>query len=108
IRRDPVYGATLTLGLGGVTAELLADTVTLVAPVTGPEIAAALRRLRLWPLLDGWRGRPRPALGAAIDAALAMQAMMATDPALREIEVNPLILTQDRAVAVDAVIWRET
>ncbi|MBN8291641.1 acetate--CoA ligase family protein [Rhodobacter sp. NTK016B] len=108
LRRDPVYGATLTLGLGGVTAELLADTVTLVAPVTGPEIAAALRQLRLWPMLDGWRGRPRPAMGAAIEAALAMQAMMAADPALREIEVNPLILTQDRAVAVDAVIWRET
>jgi Acyl-CoA synthetase (NDP forming) len=36
LRRDPVYGATLTMGLGGVTAELLADTVTLVAPVPAP------------------------------------------------------------------------
>jgi hypothetical protein len=44
--------------LGGVTAELLADTVTLVLPATAPS-RAALRRLRLWPLLDGYRGRPR-------------------------------------------------
>lgn len=107
IRRDPVYGATLTLGLGGVTAELLADTVTLVAPVTRAEVETALQGLRLWPLLDGWRGRARPAVGRAIDAALAMQSMMAADPALQEIEVNPLILTATEAVAVDAVIWRQ-
>jgi hypothetical protein len=42
VRRDPVYGATLTLGFGGTAAELLADTVTLVLPVTAEEIAAAL------------------------------------------------------------------
>lgn len=107
IRRDPVYGATLTLGLGGVTAELLGDTVTLVAPVTRAEVETALKGLRLWPLLDGWRGRARPAVGRAIDAALAMQSMMAADPALQEIEVNPLILTASEAVAVDAVIWRQ-
>jgi acetate---CoA ligase (ADP-forming) len=40
-RRDPVYGATLTLGFGGVTAELLADTVTLVCPVTGRDRGGA-------------------------------------------------------------------
>lgn len=107
IRRDPVCGATLTLGLGGVTAELLGDTVTLVAPVTRAEVETALKGLRLWPLLDGWRGRARPAVGRAIDAALAMQSMLAADPALQEIEVNPLILTASEAVAVDAVIWRQ-
>lgn len=107
IRGDPVYGATLTLGLGGVTAELLADTVTLVAPVTRAEVETALQGLRLWPLLDGWRGRARPAVGRAIDAVLAMQSMLAADPALQEIEVNPLILTASEAVAVDAVIWRQ-
>jgi acetate---CoA ligase (ADP-forming) len=42
LRRDPVYGATVTLGFGGVTAELLADTVTLVLPVTEDEVVAAL------------------------------------------------------------------
>jgi len=106
LRRDPVYGATLTLGLGGVTAELLADTVTLVAPVTAQDIAAALRELRLWPLLDGWRGRPKADTAAAVAAALAMQSMMAAGPALQEIEVNPLILKAEGAVAVDVVIWR--
>ena len=107
IRRDPVYGATLTLGLGGVTAELLADTVTLVAPVTGEEIAQALPRLRLWPLLGGYRGRARPDLGAVIETALTLQRMLAETPGLQEIELNPLMVRASGAIAVDAVIWED-
>lgn len=108
LRRDPVYGATLTLGLGGVTAELLADTVTLIAPVDADEIARALRALRLWPLLNGWRGRPRADTAAACAVAKTLQAMMADDPRLIEIEINPLILRETGAVAVDAIIWEAT
>jgi acyl-CoA synthetase (NDP forming) len=106
-RRDPVYGATLTLGFGGVTAELLADTVTLVCPVTGAEIEAALRRLRLWPLLDGYRGRAKADVAAAVQAALALQAMLAGDAGLEEIEINPLMVRESGAIAADAVIWEE-
>ncbi len=104
LRRDPVYGATVTVGLGGVTTELLDDTVTRILPVTRDEIARALRGLRLWPLLDGYRGRARPDLGALLDAVMALQALMADDPDLVEIEVNPFILTETGAVAADALI----
>ena len=107
LRRDPVYGATLTLGLGGVTAELLADTVTLVAPAGADEIAGALERLRLWPLLDGWRGRPKADTQAAVQVALRLQEALERDATLAEIEINPLILKASGAVAVDAVIWRD-
>lgn len=107
LRRDPVYGATLTLGLGGVTAELLADTVTLVLPVTEDEVGAALRRLRLWPLLDGYRGRPKADVAATVSAVMALQAGFVADVALEEVEINPLILRDNGAVAVDAVIWEE-
>jgi acyl-CoA synthetase (NDP forming) len=105
VRRDAVYGATLTIGMGGVAAELLSDTVTLICPVGGPEVAAALRRLRLWPLLDGYRGRVRADVAAVVDATLRVQAMLA-DPGLVEVEINPLMVRSDGAVAVDAVIWR--
>ncbi|PLL14012.1 acyl-CoA synthetase [Tabrizicola sp. TH137] len=107
LRRDPVYGATVTLGFGGVTAEVLADTVTLVLPVTAEEVAQALRRLRLWPLLDGYRGRTKADTAAAVRAVMALQALMQASPALEEIEINPLMLTATGAVAVDAVIWEE-
>lgn len=108
LRRDPVYGATLTLGLGGTTAELLADTVTLVAPVSAPQLAEALRTLRLWPLLDGWRGRPKADTGAILAVALALQDLMQGQPDLEEIEINPLIVKETGATAVDAVIWRKS
>ena len=108
LRRDPVYGVTLTLGMGGVTAELMADTVTLVAPVTGAEIAAALKTLRLWPLLDGYRGRAKADVAAFVDAALALQALMVASDRLQDIEINPLMLRESGAVAADAVIWEDT
>ncbi len=104
-RRDPVYGATLTLGFGGTAAELLGDTVTLVLPVTPTEITAALRRLRLWPLLDGYRGRPRADVDAVVQAAMTLQDMLAQDPALEEVEINPLLVRESGAMAADAVIW---
>ena len=105
LRRDPVYGATLTLGFGGVTAELLADTQTLVLPVTAEEVDGALRRLRLWPLLDGYRGRARADTGAVVAAVMALQSLLKARDDIEEIEINPLMVRAQGAVAVDAVIW---
>ena len=104
LRRDPVYGATLTVGLGGVTAEVLADTVTLVLPATEDEVLAALRRLRLWPLLDGYRGRPRADVAELARIATSLGALMLAEISLEEIEINPVILRASGAVAVDALI----
>jgi acyl-CoA synthetase (NDP forming) len=106
IRRDPVYGVTLTLGFGGVTAELLADTVTLICPATADEINAALRRLRLWPLLDGYRGRAVADVAAVVNAAMRLQSLM-QDESLEEIEINPMMVRAQGAIAADAVIWKE-
>ena len=103
LRRDPVYGVTLTVGMGGVTAELLADTVTLVLPVTEAEVLAALRDLRLWPLLDGYRGRPKADVAALAAMAVRLGALMA-DPSFEEIEINPVLLRTEGAVAADALI----
>lgn len=104
LRRDPIYGATLTLGMGGVTAEVLADTVTLVLPVEEADVLAALRRLRLFPLLDGYRGRAKADLGALVGIAVRLGAQMIADPSLEEIEINPILVKASGAVAVDALI----
>jgi hypothetical protein len=107
VRRDPVYGATLTLGFGGTVAELLADTVTLVLPVSGEEVAAALGRLRLAPLLAGHRGRPLADTAAAVAVAHRLAGLMATRPEIVEIEINPLIVCTAGAVAADALVRME-
>ncbi|MFZ1469145.1 MAG: acetate--CoA ligase family protein [Paracoccaceae bacterium] len=104
--RDPVYGATLTLGMGGVTAELLADTITLILPASEAQIADALRRLRLWPLLDGYRGRPKADVAALAVLAARLAALMLADDSLEEIEINPVLVRAQGAVAVDALIRR--
>ena len=108
LRRDPVYGATLTLGMGGTAAELLADTATLILPVTAAEVEAALRTLRLWPLLDGYRGRARADVGALVALALRLADWMAEDASLEEVEINPVLVREKGAVAVDALIRRDT
>jgi hypothetical protein len=105
LRRDPVYGVSLTLGIGGVLAELLADTVTLVLPVTPDQVQAALRRLRLFAVLDGYRGRPRADLVGLGDVIARLCAMM-EDDSFDEIEVNPVLVMAEGAVAVDALIRR--
>ncbi|MDH5530409.1 MAG: acetate--CoA ligase family protein, partial [Paracoccaceae bacterium] len=104
LRRDPVYGVSLTVGLGGVTAELLADTVTLILPAAEDEIRAALARLKLWPLLDGYRGRAKADIAAVVAVVSRLATLMINDPDLEEIEINPLIVRQNGAVAVDALI----
>jgi len=104
LRRDPVYGVSLTIGMGGVTAELLADTVTLILPVTEGELHAALQRLRLWPLLDGYRGRAKADIGAVASMAAALGALMLARSELEEIEINPIVVRAQGAVAVDALI----
>jgi acyl-CoA synthetase (NDP forming) len=106
LRRDPVYGVTLTLGMGGVTAEVLADTVTLVLPVTEAEVLEAARGLRLWPLLDGYRGRSKADMAAVAGIAVRLGHMMLADNSLEEIEINPVLVRQTGAVAVDALIRR--
>ena len=108
LRRDAVYGITLTLGFGGVMAELLADTVTLVLPVTEAEVDAGLRGLRLWPLLDGYRGRARADVAALRSMVMVLADWIALDPTLEEVELNPVMVLPSGAVAVDALIRKGT
>jgi succinyl-CoA synthetase beta subunit len=107
--RDPAHGFVLTLGAGGILTELLGDTVSLLVPATEDEVAAALARLRIAPLLSGYRGKPAADLGAAVAGVMAVQAFVVEHAArIEEVEVNPLICTATRAVAADALIREAT
>jgi acetyl-CoA synthetase len=107
VRRDPQFGPSLTVGAGGVLVELLRDAATLLLPASPDEIRTALASLRTWPLLDGYRGRPRADVEAVLDAVTAI-AGYAQDhaAALIELDVNPLlVLPEGRgAYATDVLI----
>lgn len=108
-KRDAPYGITLTLGAGGVYAEIQQDSVTLLLPTTPEAIRSALGTLRLAPILAGYRGRPAAEIDAVVEAIVRVAAF-ATDHADRliELDINPLIATETGAVAVDALIrWEE-
>jgi acetate---CoA ligase (ADP-forming) len=104
VRRDPVFGPVVLAGLGGTAAEALADVAIRLAPLTVAEAASIPDDLAGRALLDGWRGGPvldREEFGR-LTAALA--AALAASPDTEEIEINPLRLTADGLIALDAVI----
>ncbi|MEQ3553831.1 acetate--CoA ligase family protein [Pseudonocardia nematodicida] len=104
VRRDPVFGPILLLGLGGTTAEALADVAIRPAPLTAADAAAMPAELAGAALLDGWRGGPvlDPAELGRVAARLGD--LLVANPGLDEIEINPLRLTDGGLVALDAVV----
>ncbi|WP_298676534.1 acetate--CoA ligase family protein [uncultured Lentibacter sp.] len=109
VTRDEAHGLLLTLGAGGVLTELLADTVSLLMPVSAQDIKQALTQLKCAPLLTGYRGKPAANIDAITSAILALQDyVVAHAPHIGEVEINPLLCTPDRAVAVDALIRKAT
>jgi acetyl-CoA synthetase len=105
VTRDPQFGLCLTIGAGGIFVELLRQSVQLLLPASRADIERALERLALYPVLQGYRGRPAADLAALVDAIEAI-AGFAMDNAerLSELDVNPLLALADGAVAVDALI----
>ncbi|MEM8748939.1 MAG: acetate--CoA ligase family protein [Pseudomonadota bacterium] len=103
--RDPVVDLMLTLGAGGVLAELLNDTVTLLLPASEREIRDALSGLKIGQLLDGYRGKEATDIDALIANIICIaNYASANHEVLEELDVNPLFATQFGSVAVDALI----
>ncbi|QHE84781.1 acetate--CoA ligase family protein [Hydrogenophaga sp. BPS33] len=107
-RRDPLFGPLIVVGLGGVMVELLSDTVVALAPVTHSNALAMLQRLKGAALLRGFRGSEPVDVDALADAIVRVSLLAADFPNdIVEIDVNPLICTGGRIVAVDALVIRE-
>ncbi|WP_395689986.1 acetate--CoA ligase family protein [Aestuariivirga sp.] len=101
---DPQFGPALTVGAGGVLTELLRDSVSLLLPASPGEIERALHSLRVWRLVDGFRGKSGDAK-AVIRAVQAVASFAAANPGMiEELDVNPLLVLKDGAIAVDALI----
>lgn len=107
VQHDPQFGPSLTLGAGGIFVELLRDSVTLLLPASDAELRAALASLRLWPMLNGFRGRPVADQDALVQAILSITDFAQKHAGqLQELDVNPLLVfPAGRGVlAVDALI----
>ncbi len=105
-RNDPDWGPVILVGFGGVQAEILQD-VRLLPPDLGREaIVAELRKLKSGALLDGWRGAPALDVDAVADVIIALGRLLRGTPAIREIDLNPVVVYPkgEGAVALDALI----
>lgn len=91
--RDPVLGPIVTVGAGGVMAELLQDVARLQAPVAEAHALTMIRSLRTFPLLDGFRGA-EPADLAALARLVVQISEFATRFAddVSEVELNPVLV----------------
>ena len=103
VRRDPPIGWLVSIGHGGVTTELWNDVTHLLAPVTRDEVRAAIGKLRSAALLRGFRGRPAADVEALINLVVQLaDAVVGTD--IVEVELNPVLVGQHGAIAVDALM----
>jgi acetate---CoA ligase (ADP-forming) len=103
-RWDRAFGPVVLAGLGGIYAETLRDTAIALAPVDAEGAVDLLRSLRAAPLLFGTRGRPAMAIGQVAHFVSTLSRVAAGHPEIAEMEINPVLVTPDSAVAVDARI----
>jgi hypothetical protein len=103
-RREPGFGPVVLVGMGGVTTEVYRDVQLALAPVTADQARAMLGRLRGAALLGGWRGAPAVDVDAAAEVAAAVSRLVAEQPDVVEVEINPLRVGPVGAVGVDALV----
>lgn len=106
-RVDPLFGPMVVVGMGGILVELLKDTVASLAPVTPEAAHGLLRRLRGYRLLQGFRGSAPADVDALADAISRISLLIHSErERIAEIDVNPLICSATRVVAVDGLVVR--
>ncbi len=101
---DPTFGPLVMVGLGGVASDLMADRAFHMLPMTVEDAQRQIRSLRAAPLLFGYRNTPVCDVGALEDMLLRV-AQLATDvPELAELDLNPVTVSPDGAIAVDVKV----
>lgn len=105
--RDPSWGPCVVIGLGGVLAEAVADSTVRLAPLSANDVAEMLESLRGKKLLDGFRNLPKCNRDAIAAVAIALGRLMAEHPEITEVEINPLRVNAEGALALDALVVLE-
>lgn len=102
--RDPGFGPLVMVAAGGVATDLLADRVFLLPPLTRGDAGRALRSLRSWPLLDGFRGSPRVDVDALEQLIVSLGALATDVSEVAELDLNPVLVTPHGCSLVDVKV----
>ena len=103
---DDQFGACVMLGIGGVLAEAIADVAFRIVPITEADAREMIDELASQPLLGPSRGEPAVDRDALVAVLLGLSALAQTDPRVRSIDLNPLVVSpaDGRPVPVDALV----
>jgi succinyl-CoA synthetase beta subunit len=104
LSRDPQFGMTILLGVGGVLAEAIADVTMRLVPIDRADAEEMLDDLATQPILQEFRGEPAVDRDAVADLLLGLSAASAAHPELESVDVNPMLIVDGRPVAVDALV----
>ncbi|MAJ75394.1 MAG: acyl-CoA synthetase [Candidatus Thioglobus sp.] len=102
---DPTFGKHIIVGGGGVYVELLQDSSVLILPVSREDIRQALSNLKVFKLLEGYRGGMKGDIEAVIDSVMSVIELIRTN-AVEELDINPLLVLKgsEGVVAADTLI----
>lgn len=104
LHRDPQFGMTVMLGVGGILAEAVADVVFRLVPITRLDAAEMVEDLATQKLLGPFRGEPAVDREALVDVLVGLSDAAEADPSIDAADLNPLIVVDGRPIAVDALV----
>jgi acyl-CoA synthetase (NDP forming) len=103
-RRDPVFGACMVVGAGGIYTELVEDFAFRIAPIDHRDALEMIAELNVSKILAGVRGEPPCDIGALADILCKVSQLVGDFPEIGEIDINPVIVNDSGALVVDARI----
>jgi acyl-CoA synthetase (NDP forming) len=103
-KRDPSFGPVVMFGLGGVYVEVFDDVAFRVAPLTREDAEEMITEVKGSRLLRSIRGEKPSDVEAVVDCLLRLSQLLQDFPAIAEVDINPLIVLEKGATAVDARI----
>ena len=102
--RDPQFGPCVMFGLGGIFTEVLKDTVFRVAPLAKQDALDMMHEIRASKILDEIRGMAAVDRNMLADILMAVGKIGLENDRIKEIDINPLIISNGKPVAVDALV----
>ena len=105
--KDPQFGPAIMFGLGGVFVEVLKDVTFRVAPITEEDACEMISEVKAYPLLKGYRNTPPADIDAIVKILLNTSRLVTDYPAIKELDLNPVIVYEKGAKTVDARIILE-
>ena len=101
---DAQFGPALMFGIGGILVELLEDVSFRIAPITEYDAREQIHEIKGFPILDGYRGKPKADIDAIVNTLLKISDLVIEHEEINEMDLNPVFIYENGLICVDARI----